>query len=174
MYLRSLDFRSTLPAKIKTMQPKKSLNRYLSMFSGLLLGVGLVSCRGVSPSNFVAIPMSTHFGNVNTVSEIKQNKIVTNIVHLRGQVSNRAPFLGNNGAYELQDESGKIWVITDASVPNLGDEVLIQGQAYYQSIPVAGQELGEVYVQEEQLLERKAGRTALPVAVPALPEGVYE
>jgi hypothetical protein len=35
---------------------------------------------------------------------------------------------------------------------------LIQGQVQFQSIPVGGQDLGEVFVQEQQQLERRAGQ----------------
>jgi hypothetical protein len=43
-------------------------------------------------------------------------------------------------------------VITNQTVPNVGDQVSIKGQLRYQSLPVSGQELGEVSVFEEQVL----------------------
>jgi hypothetical protein len=67
------------------------------------------------------------------------------------------------GAYKVQDATGAIWVLTNQTIPNVGDEVLIKGQLQFQSIPVAGQNLDEVYVQEEQQLQRKAGQPGQPV-----------
>jgi len=119
----------------------------------LLFGVGIVSCSGSLGIGGINI---SQFGvNVTKISDLKESK--EGMVYLQGQVANRAPFL-EAGAYKLQDATGAIWVITNQTVPNVGDEVLIKGQLQFQSIPVSGQELGEVYVQQEQQLERKAGQ----------------
>jgi hypothetical protein len=54
--------------------------------------------------------------------------------------------------------------MTSQSLPDVGDEVLIKGQLQFQSIPVGGQDLGEVYIQEEQQLQRKAGQPLQPAS----------
>jgi hypothetical protein len=100
--------------------------------------------------------------NPTKISDIPQNPQVDAIVYLQGQVINRAPLLGS-GAYKLKDATGTIWVIANQSIPNVGDEVLIKGKLQFQSIPIGGQELGEVYVQEDQLLNRKAGKPEQPL-----------
>ncbi len=117
-----------------------------------LFGVGIVSCSGSLGVGGINI---SQFGvNVTKISDLKQSKEAK--VYLQGQVATRAPFL-EAGAYKLQDATGTIWVITN-QVPNVGDEVLIKGQLQFQSVLVNGQELGEVYLQQEEQLERKAGQ----------------
>lgn len=120
-----------------------------------LFGVGIVSCSG-SQLGIGGINLSQLGVNVTKISDIKDNK--QGVVYLQGQVATRAPFL-EAGAYKLQDATGAIWVITQQTVPSVGDQVVIKGQLQFQSVPVGGQELGEVFVQQEQELERKAGQT---------------
>lgn len=120
-----------------------------------LFGVGLVGCSG-SNLGIGGINLSQLGVNVTKISDIKQTKEGT--IYLQGQVATRAPFL-EAGAYKLQDATGGIWVITKQTVPNLGDQVVIKGQLQFQSVPVSGQELGEVFVQQEQELSRKAGKS---------------
>lgn len=115
-------------------------------------GVGLASCSG-SHLGIGGINLSQLGVSVTKISDIKDNKQGT--VYLQGQVATRAPFL-EAGAYKLQDATGAIWVITKQALPNLGDQVLIKGQLQFQSIPVSGQELGEVAVQQEEELSRQA------------------
>lgn len=123
---------------------------YLVPIYCLLLGGAIVSCGRSTPFS--------HWGeNITKISEIQQKKEGFTTVYLQGKVGIRAPFL-KAGAYKLQDATGEIWVITNQTVPNVGDEVVIKGQLQFQAIPVSGQELGEVYVQEEQQLEHKAGQ----------------
>jgi len=48
-------------------------------------------------------------------------------------------------AYQLQDSTGTIWVLTNQAGLQLEDKVLIKGNIHYQSIPLAGKDFGEVY-----------------------------
>jgi hypothetical protein len=68
-------------------------------------------------------------------------------VYVTGRVSNPAPFL-DSGAYQLQDATGTVWVLTPERLPTQGTEVTIKGQVEYQSIPIGMQELGELYIRE--------------------------
>jgi hypothetical protein len=133
---------------------------YLLPICCLLVGGGLISCRS-SPLGGLSI--GSIGGNVTKISDIQQSKSVDATVYLQGQVTNRAPFL-TNGAYKLQDGTGAIWVIADQNLPNLGDQLSIKGQLQYQSIPVGGQDLGEVYVLERQQIRRRAGQLSQPVS----------
>lgn len=130
---------------------------YLLPLSFLVFGVGLVSCSNSGPLGMSGLNLGNIGTNTTKIGQILQNPNVDAIVHVQGQVTNRAPLLGA-GAYKLNDESGTIWVFTNQTVPNVGDEVLVKGQLRFQSIPVSGYELGEVYVQQQQLLNRKAGK----------------
>jgi hypothetical protein len=94
--------------------------------------------------------------NVASIGDIQQKRQVDGEVYLRGKVENRAPFVGN-AAYQLQDGTGTIWVLTNQALPQLGDEVLLKGEVRYKSITLkelAGKDLGEVYVEEMEQLKR--------------------
>lgn len=70
------------------------------------------------------------------------------IVTLKGTVGNRAPLLGGT-AYELQDATGKIWVLTKGKAPGKGQETVVKGTLRYKSIPIAGKDQGSMYVEQE-------------------------
>lgn len=88
---------------------------------------------------------------ITPIENIQQNWQKYSTVYLKGTVGTQAPFLGS-GAYQLQDRTGSIWVVTDETLPTPGETLILKGQVKHQSIPIAGQDLGEVYVEElEQL-----------------------
>jgi len=53
-------------------------------------------------------------------------------VYLQGKVSTCSPV--EQWAYQLQDSTGTIWVLTNQGL-QLEDKVLIKGNIHYQSIP---------------------------------------
>lgn len=69
------------------------------------------------------------------------------IVTLKGTVGDHAPLLGGT-VYELQDSTGKIWVLTTGQAPEKGQEIVVTGTLRYKSIPIAGQEQGSVYIEQ--------------------------
>lgn len=93
---------------------------------------------------------------IANLQEIQQNRTAYNKVQIQGKVINIAPFLGT-GAYEIQDATGSIWVISNGSLPNSGDELIIKGKVQYKSIPIAGDDLGEVYIEEQEKLQPTPG-----------------
>ncbi|MFM2311412.1 MAG: hypothetical protein RLZZ04_688 [Cyanobacteriota bacterium] len=80
---------------------------------------------------------------VETVSPQKVGKTV----YLSGKVGHLAPFL-DNGAYQLEDGTGKIWVVTTQTLPQKNQQINLKGKIAYQSLPLAEQELGEFYLVE--------------------------
>lgn len=113
---------------------------------GLMLA-GLYSCSNLAES--VGL-------NVSNIGEISKTQTMDANIYLKGKVEDRAPFLGT-GAYQLQDSTGSIWVLTKLPVPLQGEQMLIQGTVRYQQIQLkelAGKDLGGVYVEELQRLER--------------------
>ena len=134
---------------------------YLFPVYCFVLGIGLVGCSHSDLLGLGGFYLGKMGGNPTKISDIPQNTNVETIVYLQGQVTNRAPLLGS-GAYQLKDATGTIWVFTNQTLPDIGDEVLIKGKLQFQSIPIGVQELGEVYVQQEQLLNRKADQSKQP------------
>jgi hypothetical protein len=126
-------------------------------FCFLLFGGGLVGCSKSAPLGMHGLTISQFGVNVTKINELPQNPNATATVYIQGQVADHAPFLAA-GAYEVQDATGTIWVLTNKTVPSVGDQVLIKGQVQFQSIPLAGKEFGEVYVQEQEQLKRKPGQ----------------
>ncbi|MEG4628631.1 DNA-binding protein [Microcoleus sp. AR_TQ3_B6] len=124
--------------------------RFCTGSLSLVLASGFFSCGN--------LPMSQlNLGfNVASIGDIQKKRQVDGEVYLRGKVENRAPFVGN-AAYQLQDGTGAIWVLTNQALPQLGDEVLLKGEVRYKSITLkelAGKDLGEVYVEEMEQLKR--------------------
>jgi len=70
-------------------------------------------------------------------------------VELTGAVNKRAPFL-NSGAYQLADDSGKVWVVTVQELPAVGDRLRVRGEVDYRSVPADGQEWGGAFVREAE------------------------
>ncbi len=138
------------------MQPQKNfllsfLNRR-SMIScrlgfTLLLVVGLFGCGYLTTPGLQASNLS--FGsNVTPIRSIKpEQEQQDTTVYVQGKVETQVPLL-NQWAYQINDSTGKIWVVTNQ--PNLqeGQQVVIKGKVRYKSIPLANQEFGEIYIEE--------------------------
>ncbi|MEH2441400.1 hypothetical protein [Nostoc sp.] len=112
-----------------------------------LLVVGLSSCGsltspGLNGTNF---KIGT---NVTPIREIKPEQDNQATVYIQGQVENQAPLM-KQWAYQINDSTGKIWVVTNQKNLGKGTQVVIKGKVRYRSIPLGGKELGEVYLEEE-------------------------
>ncbi|MGF1479501.1 MAG: DNA-binding protein [Cyanophyceae cyanobacterium] len=83
-------------------------------------------------------------------------------VYLQGQVSDRAPFIGS-GAYQLQDSTDSVWIVTTEALPNPGETVLIRGQVQYSNLTIEDIDLREIYViQEERLRSQPTPSESTP------------
>ncbi len=129
----------------------KSENFYLGLCCFLLL-LGLSSCSSLGDLNV----------NSSNIREIQQAVNLSNptspVLKIKGTVKTLARFIGK-GAYEVQDATGSIWVISPAPLPNPGDVLLIKGIAHYQSIVVQGKEIGEVYLEEQDRVKQSANQS---------------
>ncbi len=105
---------------------------------------GLISCSSLSPYG-----MSTIGANVTPIGDLKtqQKRDHQTTVYIRGKVERQVPLL-QRWAYQINDSTGEIWVITRQMGLKKGDNVVFKGQIRYQSIPLAGKEYGEVYLEE--------------------------
>lgn len=115
------------------------IRQHLSFFSLLALLAGLTGCSRVT--------------TVQDVQAHPQRNWFTSTVYLRGTVSDRAPLIGGQ-VYQLQDSSGKIWVLTNQTNLKVGDRIWIKGRVHYRHISIAEQDLGEAYIEQSQLLEK--------------------
>ncbi|MBW4433390.1 MAG: hypothetical protein KME28_17115 [Pelatocladus maniniholoensis HA4357-MV3] len=107
------------------------------------LVAGLISCSNFSFSGINAIG-----ANVTPIRELRSQPDSNTTVYIQGKVEKIAPLLKKQ-AYLVKDETGKIWAITNQTNVQVGDQVVIKGQIRYRSIPIAGKEYGEVYIEEK-------------------------
>ncbi|MEN9202545.1 MAG: hypothetical protein Q6K80_03380 [Thermostichus sp. DG_1_6_bins_120] len=69
-------------------------------------------------------------------------------VWIRGQVVNQLGAFGQ-GIYQLRDNSGSIWVITDKGIPAMNSTVTVRGKAQ-EGITVGGRTFGVSLLEEER------------------------
>jgi hypothetical protein len=113
----------------------------------LILVFGLCSCGNLTQSGFNVGTL--HIGsNVTPIREIKPEQNNQATVYIQGKVERQVPLV-KQWAYQIDDSTGKIWVVTHQKNLPQGKQVVIKGKVKYKSIPIANQELGEVYVEED-------------------------
>ena len=117
-----------------------------------VLLVGLV-CYQFLTSWGIAIPL-INARYPSTIAKLPTLSKRRSLVYVQGTVTKLAPFL-DAGAYQLEDETGKIWVFTQQPLPNEGDEILIRGKLRYESIFHSGEDWGEYYLVESQKLAKE-------------------
>ncbi len=105
----------------------------------LLLG-GLVGCGNFGKNLPVGI-------NVTPIDQINQQQDNTS-VYIQGKVEKLVPLVKQR-AYQIKDSTGKIWVVSNQTNFKVGDRVVIKGTVRNKSIPLAGKDYGEVYIEEQ-------------------------
>lgn len=73
-------------------------------------------------------------------------------VYLTGEVVHLAPLIDRT-AYQIEDTTGKAWVVTATEPPIYGEQIDIKGKVQYQTLPFAEQELGSFYVVELERID---------------------
>ncbi|MBR8836010.1 MAG: hypothetical protein DSM106950_18800 [Stigonema ocellatum SAG 48.90 = DSM 106950] len=114
----------------------------LSLGLTFFLLAGLLSCDNLGRYGVNAIGV-----NVTPIRELKPQQDDTATVYIQGKVERQVPLLKRH-LYQINDFTGKIWVITNQTGLKQGEKVMIKGKIHYQSIPLAGKDFGEVYLEE--------------------------
>ncbi|MEO1377219.1 MAG: hypothetical protein AAFW70_23625 [Cyanobacteria bacterium J06635_10] len=105
---------------------------------------GLLSCSNLSQYGMNAIGV-----NVTSINELKPQKSNNNTpVYVQGKVQRKVPLLEQQ-MYQLDDSTGKVWVLTNQKGWKVGDKVVVKALPQYESILVAGAEMGELYLEEK-------------------------
>ncbi len=112
---------------------------YFSCF--LILGLCSCTC-GCNANKF------TLSANVTPIRNIKPDSNNQITVYVQGKVEKYAPLI-KKWVYQINDSTGKIWVVTNQINLKEGEQVVFKAKVHYQSIPLAGKEFGEVYLEEE-------------------------
>ncbi|MER3432776.1 MAG: hypothetical protein C4288_04925 [Leptolyngbya sp. ERB_1_1] len=71
------------------------------------------------------------------------------VVQVEGKIKAQAPLMGGQRAYEVQDNTGSVWVVTNRAVPTIGSQVTVQGKVRLQKIDLAGQDQSTVYIEQQ-------------------------
>jgi hypothetical protein len=115
----------------------------------IFLGIGVIGCNSSESFNVaLSNPSEVQIGQL-------QRQETPKIVYLKGKVGDRAPFLGS-GAYQLQDNTGTVWVITQGKLPAQGDILAIKGEAKYETISIGEQKSQEFYILELEQIKRQS------------------
>jgi len=68
-------------------------------------------------------------------------------VYVKGEVLRLSPLL-DGMAYEIEDETGRMWIQTQRRDVTLGETVHIQGKLRRRVASIEGEDFGEAYVEE--------------------------
>lgn len=131
------------------MQQAKKI--YILPFYFFVLGA-LFSCGPLIQSglNGINFRLGVHVTDIRDLKAQRDNNVM---VYVQGKVAKQIPLLERQ-VYQLQDSTGTIWVLTNQTSIQQGDEVLVKGKLRYESIPLAGKDFGELYIEEQEQLER--------------------
>ena len=110
------------------------------------LVTGLYAC-GKGENSGINLQNFNIGANVTQIQKITpKNRDTT--VYIQGKVEKYAPLIKKK-SYQINDSTGKIWVITNQGNFQVGEQVVLKGNVQYQSVPLAGKEYGEVYLEEK-------------------------
>ena len=113
--------------------------RWIFIYTLLL---GIISCGYLNPRGFKAIG-----AQITPINQLK-SKQKPDIVYIQGKVEKAIPLVKKQ-AYQVNDGTGKIWIVSNQTGIKQGESLLIKGKISYRSIPLGGKEYGELYVEEE-------------------------
>jgi len=123
---------------------KQKASKLICLSLIISLNLNLTSCNFLNSAN----PFNSK--SPITIDSIEEQKKPKSI-YISGTVIKIAPLLGNN-AYQVQDNTGKIWVVTTEKLPSVGQNILIKCKIQSQNFSSTNQELDELYLVElEQL-----------------------
>ncbi|MEO0458075.1 MAG: hypothetical protein AAF152_16045 [Cyanobacteria bacterium P01_A01_bin.114] len=104
----------------------------------------------------VSLPSSSFEKKSMTIGDLRQDPKPNQTVELEGVVRQRVPLL-EGWIYELEDETGRIWILTDASEPVLDTPVYVEGTVQYEQILIGDVDIGDYYIAEDMAEEIAEG-----------------
>ena len=119
---------------------------YLIIFFSI--SINLIGCDILNSSKLWLGKSPIPINKIAKTSENNEN----NTIYITGEVIKVAPLLGNN-AYQVQDDTGSIWVISTGNLPSVGQNIFIKSKIRTQSLSLINQELDELYLVELEQVE---------------------
>lgn len=142
---------------------------------GLMLIAGLVGCSPPGevavteesaglhmPSRIAQITRPT--ATIQELSPAQQNATL----QIEGQVVGQAPLL-EGSMYQLQDDSGTVWVLSDDAPPAASSSVRVVGTLQVEPIRVEGIDISDFYLQESDRQRVDGAAPAADAAAPTAP-----
>ncbi|MBD2445272.1 hypothetical protein H6G25_19260 [Dolichospermum sp. FACHB-1091] len=117
---------------------------YLGLCCSLITGIYAYNKRGNSGINLKNFNVGTNVTQIQKIS--KKNQDTT--IYIQGTVEKTAPLIKQK-AYQINDSTGKIWIITNQGNFRVGENVVLKGNVQYKTISLAGKEYGEIYLEEK-------------------------
>lgn len=134
------------------------------LFGLLLSGLVLAGCAASENSSVSALkadqqatpaplqPLSERQTGqpVVSIDSIKSDQ-ADETVAIAGNITQRVALL-EGWLYQVQDQTGSVWVVASNSEPEIGQSALIEGIVRYEAIVVDSIDAGEVYLEEQAYL----------------------
>ncbi len=128
-------------------KPARKLRQWAIALT-LLGSIAFLSIAWANPRT--RLTLLDRLGVVLKVNEIQQASQLSGAsVRLQGKVGDRIPLIGQQ-IYQLEDETGRVLVVTSSTALRSGDTVRIRGTLRFESIPIAGKEMGGIYIEETE------------------------
>ena len=97
-------------------------------------------------TNITNVPISS--SDIIPISEIREDSDnPQKVVKIKGKISKIVPLVASF-AYQVEDNTGKIWVVTKNQPPQVNQEIVVQGILQYQDITIGEEDFGDFYVLE--------------------------
>lgn len=109
-----------------------------------LVGLGAIATATLALKPDLANRLGLGLTDIQAVAANPAN-YHTKTVTLRGKVVNQIGVLGS-GAYELQDGTSSLWVLTQAGLPAVDTQLFVQGTPQ-EGVSVAGKTFGTTLVE---------------------------
>ncbi|MDX2240208.1 MAG: hypothetical protein NW224_05950 [Leptolyngbyaceae cyanobacterium bins.302] len=117
----------------------------------LLMGwLWVAGCNGQATSEpkQSLTPVQTSPVQPTAIANLQDSAAKNSSFHVKGTVGAIVPLLEGT-VYELQDASGKIWILTQQPAPKTGEDVVVKGTVRYKPISINGKEQGSIYLEQE-------------------------
>lgn len=126
-------------------------------FSISRIGIGLlclstIGCQHSPNLPVVSTNVFTQAGDQVKIREVQSSK-PDRLVRVQGKIKAQVALAGGQRAYEVQDETASVWVVTGEKLPATGSEVGIQGKVRSQKIDIGGQDQSTVYLEQRGTVE---------------------
>lgn len=111
---------------------------------------GLPSSKTPMGSLIESLAHPTWLRSAKTIQQVTDSNN-RNTIQIAGIVQQQIPLL-EQWLYQIEDDSGSLWVLTSSLPPSVGTQVTLKAQVQYESILMQGMDIGEHYALELERL----------------------